>query len=126
MKISNEISVIIPTRNEEKIVENNLISINEYLSDIFEKYEIIVSDYSEDKTPEIVKELSKKYPIYYVSANEKGIGIGIRVGIDYARNDLIMVYPIDMSWDISCILKSFQEILSDNGDIILGSRGCKY
>ena len=125
MKIANEKSVIIPTINEEKIVQNNLISINEYLSDIFEKYEIIVSDYSEDKTPEIVKELSKKYPIYYVSANEKGIGIGIRVGIDYARNDLIMVYPIDMSWDISCILKSFQEILSDNGDIILGSRGCK-
>lgn len=125
MKILDPISLVVPTRNEEYIVENNLKLINDYLSGLFENYEIVVADYSEDKTPEIVKELSKKYPIHYVAVCKKGIGIGIKAGIESAKNDLLMIYPIDMSWNIHCIQESFQKILCNDGDVILGSRGCK-
>lgn len=125
MKIKESISLIIPTRNEEKIVESNLKSINDYLYNLFEKYEIVVVDYSEDRTPELVTNLSKKYPILYAPVGERGIGIAIKVGIESARYDLLMFYPIDMSWDMSCIKESFQKILSIEGDIILGSRGFK-
>ncbi len=125
MKILDSISLIVPTRNEEYIVENNLRMINDYLSELFENYEIVVADYSEDRTPEIVKKFSKNYHVYYIPVGEKGIGIGIKIRIESARNDLLMVYPIDMSWNISCIKESFQKILCNDGDVILGSRGCK-
>jgi glycosyltransferase involved in cell wall biosynthesis len=125
MNNQEAVSLIVPTRNEEQIVEKNLKLINDHLSGLFEKYEIVVSDYSEDKTPELVKALSKNYPIHYAPVYEKGIGIGIRAGIEAARYDLLMVYPIDMSWDMKCIKTSFQKILSNEGDVILGSRGVK-
>lgn len=120
----NEISLIVPTRNEEKIVEKNLKLIYDYLSanKTFDDFEILVCDYSEDKTPEIVMSLSKKYPkIKYVPVKKKGIGIGIKIGVQSAKYDALMVYPIDMSWDIECIQNSFLA-LSDN-NVILGSRG---
>lgn len=123
MKISEAISLIVPTRNEGEIIEVNLKLISDYLSKSFEKYEIVVSDFSEDRTPELVNDLSKKYPIKYVYAGEKGIGIGIRKGIEAAKNDLVMFYPADMSWNISCIRESFIKILSNDGKIILCSRG---
>ena len=47
----NEISLIVPTRNEEKIVEKNLKLIYDYLSEnkTFNNFEILVCDYSNDK-----------------------------------------------------------------------------
>lgn len=125
MSDQEAVSLIVPTRNEENIVENNLKLINKYLSGLFEKYEIVVADFSEDKTPELVRSLSKNYPIHYASVSEKGIGIGIKAGIEAAKYDLNMIYSIDMSWDMPCIESSFQKILSNEGDVILGSRGVK-
>jgi glycosyltransferase involved in cell wall biosynthesis len=120
----NEISLIVPTRNEEIIVEKNLKLIYEYLfaNKTFDDFEILVCDYSEDKTPGTVVSLSKKYPqIKYVPVKKKGVGIGIKIGMQSAKYDALMVYPIDMSWDIECIQNSLLA-LSDN-NVILGSRG---
>jgi len=121
----NEISLIVPTRNEEMIVEKNLKLMYDYLSanKTFDDFEILVCDYSEDKTPEIIASLSKKHPkIKYVPVKKKGIGIGMKIGMQSAKYDALMVYPIDMSWEIECIQNSLLA-LSDNNNVILGSRG---
>jgi len=122
--MSNKISLIVPTRNEEKIVEKNLRLIYDYLSanKTFDDFEILVCDYSKDKTPEIVRSLSKKYPVIkYVPVKKKGVGIGLRIGMQRVKYDALMVYPIDMSWDIECIQNSFLALSDDN--VVLGSRG---
>lgn len=118
------LSLIIPTRNEDTIVEKNLISIFNYINDKFAEFELIISDYSNDQTPDIINNLSKRYPeIKYVPVHRKGIGIGMRVGFEYAQYDQIMLYPIDMSWELSCIEKSIQNLSNDN--VVLASRGHK-
>ncbi|MFH1126739.1 MAG: glycosyltransferase family 2 protein [archaeon] len=118
-----DLSAIVPTRNEEKIVRQNIKAIETYLKNcpIIRDYEILVCDYSTDKTPEIVKKLEILNPkIRYVRTGKKGIGAGIRVGIEHAALDYMMLYPIDLSWDLDCIENSLKALKTH--DIVLASR----
>lgn len=121
---NTEISLIVPTRNEERIVGKNLELIYKYLANCnFQNFEILVSDHSNDNTPKIVRALSSRIPnIRYMFAEKRGIGAGIKAGIMSARYDSIMFYPIDMSWGLDCIANSFSVLLKNNADIVLGSR----
>jgi len=128
MNNSLYVSFVVPTRNEESIVERNIQEINRHIKKIrfIKSFEIIISDYSEDSTPKIVEQLSKNNKeIRLVEAPRKGIGIGLKCGINAAANDIIMIYPIDMAWDIKVIPDSVQLIVEDISDFVLGSRGHK-
>src|SRR5579872_3180245 len=118
------LSVIIPTRNEEKIVLRNLNRIYEYMKEFNEisNFEIIICDKSEDMTPSIVKEMILKFPeIKYFKVEKKGIGAALKDGIDHAQYDILMLYDLDMAWKIDIIKNAVKEIL--NGyDMVYGSR----
>lgn len=122
-----EISIIIPTRNEEKIIQKNLTKIYEFVSQssIINDFEIIICDKSEDATPLIVKDLALKFPkIKYCRVEKKGIGVGLKTGIDYAHYEILMLYDIDMGWTMDIIESTVKEIV--NGyDIVYGSRYAK-
>jgi len=117
-------SLVVLTRNSEKTVEENIIKINNYLTNLslFENYEIIVSDYSEDKTFSILDKISKKInTIKPKKAPRKGIGCGIVSGIKNSIGEYVMTYPIDMAWDLQTIDKSITK-LNEGYDVVLGSR----
>lgn len=118
------LSLIIPTRNEEKIILKNLKTISEYMKQLssINDYEIIICDKSEDNTPSIVKNLAlKDDKIKYHVIKRKGIGAGLKAGIDIANFEFIMLYDIDMAWQIDIIEKAIHELLSGY-DIVYGSR----
>ncbi len=119
------LSLIVPTRNEEKIAETNLKALDTHLKScpLIGDYEILVCDYSTDKTPEIIRNLRKRNPnIKYIAAKKRGIGAGIRAGLEHSAYEYVMLYPIDLSWDLDCIRDSLDAIKSQDGDIILASR----
>lgn len=119
-----DISVIIPTRNEEKIILKNLTKIYEYLDQLngINNFEIIICDRSEDKTPSIIKDFVLKFPeIKYIRVEKKGIGAGLKAGIDQAQYDILMFYDIDMAWTIDIIETVVSELLKGY-DIVYGSR----
>lgn len=122
-----KLSVIIPTRNEEKIIQKNLTKIYEFVSqlNIINDFEIIICDKSEDMTPSIVSDLMLKFPkIKYLRVKKMGIGAALKTGIDHAHHEILMLYDIDMAWKIEIIENSVKEIL--NGyDIVYGSRYAK-
>ena len=123
----DSLSLLVLTRNEEKIVGENLIQIHSYLSNLKEikDFEILVCDYSVDKTPQLVANLSKDFSsIHYVEVKRKGIGAGLKAGIDRASKEFSMFYPIDMSWSLSVIKDSIEAAKRGN-DVVLGSRFCK-
>jgi len=119
------LSLIVPTRNEEKIVDTNLKALDAHLKscpDIGD-YEILVCDYSTDNTPEIIKSLGKRnHNIKYVPAKKRGIGAGIRAGLKHSLHEYVMLYPIDLSWDLNCIRDSLDSLKSKDSDIVLASR----
>jgi len=119
-----ELSLLVLTRNEESLVEENLKKISDYLKNqpFLDKYEIVVSDYSEDSTMKIVEDLSTKIlEIIPVCAPRKGIGCGLVSAVMKAKFPTVMFYPIDMSWDIEIIKKSL-ECISNGYDLVIGSR----
>ena len=119
-----KLSLIIPTRNEEQIVLKHLTMISEYMKQLsnIDDYEIIICDKSEDNTPLIVKSLaSKDTKIKYYDVGKKGIGAALKAGIDVASYDLLVLYDIDMAWEVNFIQHALNELVAGN-DIVYGSR----
>jgi len=86
-----QVSVIVPTLNEEKEIEKCLASIRK--QDTSLTYELIVSDaYSEDKTVDIAKKYADK--VVYA---ERGIWRGRNKGAEVARGDVLVFIDADTS-----------------------------
>lgn len=89
-----EISIVIPTLNEEKYLEASLESLRSQFT--ARSYEIIISDgYSEDKTIEIAKSLADKV----VFEKKRTISAGRQTGAKAAEGKVIVSAGADMYVD---------------------------
>jgi len=90
-----EISVIVPTLNEEKNIERCLKSISKQTLPR-SKYEIVISDtYSTDKTIKI----AKKYADKIVMTRKRGLWYGRNFGARYAKGKYFVFIDADTSID---------------------------
>lgn len=122
-----QVSIVIPTRNEEAIIEENLKSIYNFMKNLknISDFEIIIADNSTDATPQIVKKISKEMnKIQYHFVKKRGIGAGLQKGIDQVKFDLILLYDIDMAWKLDTIPNLINEIILGY-DIVYASRYVK-
>lgn len=116
--MSTKVSVIIPTKNEEKHIQKTLESIlsQDYPNDSFE---IIVGDgRSTDSTREIIKKLQFQHPQIQLIDNPEGIvSYALNYAIEKATGELIIrmdshsFYPKDY---ISRLVKASTELNADN------------
>lgn len=85
------ISIIIPTLNEERIIERTLKSLREYKGN----FEIIVSDgKSKDKTLEIAKKYADKIVVYEGKIRQT-IAMGRNMGAAAASGELLLFLDAD-------------------------------
>lgn len=121
-----EISVIIPVHNEEDILEKNLSRIYSSLekSSLVGKFEILLCENgSEDSTPVIVKNLSKKNPkIKSIILKKRGIGLAVKKGIQKARHDIVVFYAIDIPYGADYVVRGLRALKSNSADILIGSK----
>jgi len=82
-----EVSVVIPTKNEEKTIGICIEKIQKVFNDNHVDGEIIVADSSTDNTPGIAKSLGAKVII----PDEHGYGIAYRFGLEQASEDYIVM-----------------------------------
>ena len=112
------ISIIIPCWNEEKFIGKCLDSILEqdYPKD---KIEVLVIDgMSEDKTREIIKEYSEKYPFVKLLENpQKFTPFALNIGIKNAKGEVILRIDAHAGYEkdyVSKCVKYLQEYNADN------------
>lgn len=121
-----ELTVVIPTFNEDEHIEQTIRRIYGNLSKLKLKPEIIVVDDSKDKTYSILKKLKKTYKTLKIihRYNVKGVGSAIRLGINKAKGKYVIIFMSDAPDDtkyFSAILKKLRE----GYDIVQTSRFLK-
>lgn len=118
MKQKNNLFVVIPAYNEEKVIKSVISDLKK------EDYKniIVVDDGSKDKTSEIAKK-EKVTTIRHII--NRGQGAALRTGIDYALSkgaDIIFTFDADGQHQAKDIKRLIKPILDKKYDVALGSR----
>jgi len=115
---TQKISIIIPCRNEEKYIKNCLLSVieNDYPHDLVEVF--VIDGNSDDKTLEIIHEISAKFPFIKLLHNpEQTVPYALNRAIKAASGDFVIrldahsVYPNNY---FSELLKYQKQTNADN------------
>lgn len=114
---SPEISIILPCRNEEQGLFFCLEKIKKIVREEKLSAEIIVSDSSFDKSPEI----AEKNNVILLKHDKEGYGIAYLEAFKIAKGKYIFMADADGTYDFGEI-PTFINQLKNNNDLILGNR----
>jgi|TARA_B100000767_G_C19765321_1_gene537243 dolichol-phosphate mannosyltransferase len=121
------LTVIIPIKDEEKIIKDTLNSFNEsWINSI--DYEILfINDHCKDDTVNIIKNSKfDKLNIQIRNNTKKGLGSAITEGINHASKKFICIFMADLSDSIEDLKIYYESMNNDeNLDAIFGSRFIK-
>lgn len=107
------ISVVIPTKNEERTIGDVIDSVKPYCDEI-----LVVDGHSTDKT----KEISLRHGARFALDAGKGKGDGIREGIRQAKGDIIVFIDADGSHDPEDIPKLVRPVADGQAHMVVGCR----
>lgn len=116
-KIYPEISIILPCRNEEKALGFCLKQIKETIKKNKLSAEIIVSDSSDDKSPEI----ARKENVILLKHDKEGYGMAYLEAFKHANGKYIFMADADCSYSFNEI-PNFIKYLKQDFDFVLGDR----
>jgi len=94
--MKKSVSIIIPSYNEEKVLEKTLKKIYKIVNEVFSDYELlIVDDGSTDRTGEIIDKFAKRNSGLRPFHNKKNMNLGYnyKLGIKNATKNYVMMLP---------------------------------
>jgi len=116
-----KISIIIPCYNEAKTL--NLIIEKIINKKNLDKEIIIVDDFSDDGTRNIIKnELSEKVTKILYNDKNYGKGYSVRKGISVSTGDIVLIQDADLEYSPDDYEKLLKPILDGHADVVYGSR----
>lgn len=118
------LSIIIPVYNEKSTVEeviNKVLGINLPC----EKEIIVVDDGSNDGTAEVLRLQETKITRLYSNPVNVGKGAAVRIGLSFAKGDIILLQDADLETDPNEYLQLLQPILDGKASVVYGSRFLK-
>ncbi|TMI85840.1 MAG: glycosyltransferase family 2 protein, partial [Bacteroidetes bacterium] len=117
------VSIVIPVWNEEKNIPMLVQRIDNSLREHHILYEIIfVDDHSVDKTPEIIKKFSKKYPIsFYIKQGNKGKSYSLAEGFEKAQYQTIAMLDADLQYPPEA-LPEFLKKIQEGANVVVANR----
>ncbi len=121
------LSVILPAYNECNRLESSVERLDQYLSENFPTFEIIiVEDHSTDGSFEIARRISEKNKNVILLHNTVRLGRGASLGaaIKKARGEYIVYMDVDMATNLGC-LNMLVLSLANGASVSTGSRWMK-
>jgi len=112
------LSVVMPTLNEEDGIGTCLDMIEAAVEDLGVVTEVIVSDSSTDRTPDIASE----WGAIVVEPDEGGYGNAYKYAFEHARGDFVAIGDADTTYDFRELPKLVRLAARDDVDIAMGSR----
>ena len=118
------LTVIVPVKNEEEIIENTLGHIEKSWIKTINYEIIIVNDFCTDNT--INKVNSRNSNIKIVNNTNPGLGHAIVNGINNSSNEYIAIFMADLSDSLEDLEKYYKIMINDKKiDAVFGSRFIK-
>lgn len=112
------LSIILPTLNEETGISICLDWIKTVVAELQVTTEIIVSDSSTDRTPEIAREQGA----IVVKPDQNGYGYAYRYAFHYVRGQYVVIGDADTTYDFRELPRLLDQMMETGADIVLGSR----
>ena len=112
------LSVVMPTLDEEGGIGECIDRIKNALESLQLPGEIVVSDSSSDRTPEI----ARANGAVVVTPDQPGYGYAYRYAFERARGDYIAMGDADTTYDFEELPKLYELVATDEADMAMGSR----
>ena len=118
------LSIIVPTYNESRNIEELLTRLFTALKPNYTPYEvIIVDDNSPDGTGQIAEALKSKFALKVVNRPRKiGLASAVLNGFKVATGDILCVMDADLSHPPESVPEMYKAISGGDIDIVIGSR----
>ena len=122
-----ELTLVIPTFNEEEIIERSLIEIASQLGpDLCKSTEVFVVDDGTDNLNNLIPSIAKKLPFYSVEMFRNippaGKGASVALAFEHARGEIVGFMDVDLSTPPRYVHKAIETLNSGLADIFIGSR----
>lgn len=112
------ISVVMPTLNEEAGIAECIERVRRALAELRTPGEIVISDSSTDRTPEIAREMGA----IVVEPDKAGYGYAYRYAFERVRGDYIVMGDADTTYNFESIPRLYEPVRNGTADICMGSR----
>ncbi|WP_137284596.1 glycosyltransferase family 2 protein [Halorussus salinisoli] len=116
--IEPALSVVMPTLNEEEGIAECIERIENGIEEIGITTEIIISDSSTDRTPEIAREMGARV----VEPDEPGYGYAYQYAFERTRGDYIAIGDADTTYDFEDLPRLLKPVVHGEVDMVMGSR----
>ena len=112
------LSVVMPTLNEEAGISTCIDWIKAAVEELQLPTEILISDSSTDRTPDIAREMGA----IVTEPDGKGYGYAYRYAFERTRGEYIVMGDADATYDFKQIPRLLAHLEETEADIVMGSR----
>jgi len=116
------LTIVVPVYNEEKTIENVLLSLTKLREKIETIEIIVVNDGSKDNSLKILKENHNYYDVLINNVQNKGKGNAVKSALEKANGKYIVFQDADLEYDPQDFKKFVNLINKFSPDLIIGSR----
>ena len=115
------VSIVIPIYNEAKTLDMILEAVNHAPVVGMKREIVLVDDYSQDGSREILGRYRDSHKVLYHDRNQ-GKGAALRTGFRHATGDIIIIQDADLEYDPAEYETLLKPILNGKADVVFGSR----
>lgn len=116
--ISPTVSIVMPTMNEEAGIRECIQRVRNAVQESGYQTEVIISDDSTDRTPEIAREMGA----IVVEPDQPGYGYAYRYAFEHCRGDYIIIGDADTTYDFEQFPELLEPVARGEADMVMGSR----
>ncbi len=122
-----KLSLLIPTYNENDIIESTLTSIATALEpELAAQTEVIIVDDGSDALPKTISRITPKLPFAATriirNSPPAGKGKSLAMGVSAAKSPICGFIDADLSTPLSFVSLAFANLAGDQADIVIASR----